>query len=252
MKVPLQLFINEELAGEVPRVDDEEEVGTIFAQSGEAIRLQAGPILDKNGHIVPDGTSVEFQAVSASGESILSAEPVFTRNGQASRTVQFTRDGEIEIVAFSDLASSEQLEIFVEGAAPAVSTQESDDGSGEGAVSAETPADSPPATPASPPVLGDSQLVRSPNIFTLLVALLTILVMLSLLLILQIRVLPRPYLVQNMLWAMIVGLFAYIMYSAYLLYTQTEMTMQVSLFGTAIVVFLSMLIPLLWLQLRED
>lgn len=250
--IPLQLFINEELAGQVPPVDDEEEVETIFVQNGQALRLQAGPILDKNGHIVPDGTSVEFQAVSDSGESILIAEPVFTRNGQASRTVQFTRGGQIEIAAVSDLASSEQLEIFVETGEQIVSTPETGAGSTEGAVSTETPVESPPEATVSPPVPGDSQLVRSPNIFTLTVALLTILVMLSLLLILQIRVLPRPYLVQNMLWAMIVGLFAYIMYSAYLLYTQTEMTMQVSLFGTAIVVFLSMLIPLLWLQLRED
>lgn len=250
--IPLQIFVNEELVGEVPRVDDEEEIETIFVPFGQALRLQAGPILDKNGHIVPDDTPVEFEAVSESGESILIAEPVFTRNGQASRTVQFNRDGQIEIAAISDLASSEQLEIFIEATEQSASVQDPEAESGEGVVSNETPADSPAEASETPAVLGETRLVRSPNIFTLIVALLTILVMLSLLLILQIRVMPRPYLVQNMLWAMIVGLFAYIMYSAYLLYTQTEMTMQVSLFGTAIVVFLSMLIPLLWLQLREN
>lgn len=258
--IPLQIFAEEELLGQLPLPDDDEEVEPIVAQNAQTLRLQAGPIIDKNGHVVPDDTPIEFQAVSDSGESILSSEPVFTRNGRASRTVQFSREGRIQISAFSDPANSDVLEIFVQppeqtdaatepsatdsGASTDGTPSIEEDSAGEedGAGEAET----------APPVLADPQVVRSPNIFTLIVALLTILVMLSLLLILQVHVIPRPYLVQNMLWAMIVGLFAYILYSGYLLFTGTRMTLQVSLFGTAIVVFLSMLIPLLWLQLREE
>lgn len=237
--IPLQIYAGEYLIGQVPPIGDEPE--PVVIQNGQAVRLQVGPVIDKNGHIVPDGTIVEFIAENDAGDSILSPDPATTRNGQASRTVQFDRDGRLQISASSELAASGILEVFVEAAAePEVLPTPTDV-----STVVPTPTETPPT--AAAPVM-----VSAPSILTLIVALLTILVMLSLLLILQIRVLPRPYLVQNMLWAMIVGLFSYILYSAYLLYSKIEMTLQVNLFATAIVVFISMLIPLLWLQLREE
>ena len=253
----LQLFVDDLLVGQVPVAVEEDEAPaeSITIQGGQSVRLQVGPIRDRNGHVVRDGTIVEFQALNDAGEPELSSDPIMTRNGIASHTAQFMNGGRLLISAISEPATSEQLEIFVEVPEPEIVVEESTAAPAEtdSSVVITSPVPVDTVEPAATPVTPASMLpVRSPNGFTLIVALLTIAVMLSLLLILQIRVLPRQYLVQNMLWAMIVGLFAYIMYSAFLLYTGYEMSLQASLFGTAIVVFMSMLIPLLWLQLREQ
>lgn len=255
--IPLQLFIDELLIAQVPVADEEElPVDSITIQTGQSIRLQVGPIFDRNGHIVPDGTIVEFQALDDAGEPELSSDPVTTRNGIATRIAQFVNGGRLLISAISDPATSAPLELFVEAtdeSEVAVDPSPSADAASiNEATTTITVSITPITEELAPPTPTSMLPVRSPNAYTLAVAVLTIIVMISMLLILQIKVLPRQYLVQNMLWAMIVGLFAYIMYSAYLLYTGIEMSLQASLFGTAIVVFISMLLPLLWLQLREQ
>jgi hypothetical protein len=90
------------------------------------------------------------------------------------------------------------------------------------------------------------------NLATLLIALFTIIVTLSLFLIVQVRVLPRAALVHNMLWAAIFGLLGYLLYALGLFPGANWLRSNVSVWGTTVVVFVPMLLPLLWLQLRGD
>ena len=93
---------------------------------------------------------------------------------------------------------------------------------------------------------------------TLLMALMTIAAVQSFLLIVMARTQPRVQLMRNMLWAVIMGLFAYIVYFTYIIYganvlpgaswVQTETYP----WGTVVIVFIAMLLPLLWLQLRHE
>jgi len=77
-------------------------------------------------------------------------------------------------------------------------------------------------------------------------------VTLSLLIILQSRILPRSMLMHNMLWATICGLAAYILYGLGLLPGIEFLQTTLRFWGTAVVVFIGMLLPLLWLQLRAE
>ena len=72
----------------------------------------------------------------------------------------------------------------------------------------------------------------------------------ALLLIVQLRLLPRSTLVHNMLWAVIVGLVAYILYGAGLIPGADWIYTHLDVWGAALVAFLGMILPLLWLQLR--
>jgi hypothetical protein len=89
-------------------------------------------------------------------------------------------------------------------------------------------------------------------VLTLVIALMTLLITLSLLLIVQIRVLSRPALVKHLLWATIFGLAGYILYAVGLVPGGTWLRSYLGLLGVPIVVFIPMLIPLLWLQLRSE
>ncbi|MGL4650180.1 MAG: hypothetical protein ACRC1H_12275, partial [Caldilineaceae bacterium] len=88
------------------------------------------------------------------------------------------------------------------------------------------------------------------NLLTLLLSLLTMLVALSLLLLAQIRVLPRETLFKSLLWAVIVGLAAYVLYALGWLPGSDLIASTLNAFGAPLVVFLAMLLPLFWLQLR--
>ena len=76
--------------------------------------------------------------------------------------------------------------------------------------------------------------------------------MLSLLLIVQVGTMPRTTLVYNMLWAVIVGLMAYILYGLGALPGSQWLRDQLGIAAAAAVVFVGMILPLLWLQLRVD
>jgi hypothetical protein len=103
--------------------------------------------------------------------------------------------------------------------------------------------------PERPSLLEGDELVNS---FTLLIALLTMVITLSLLLIAQVQILPRQVLVHNMLWAVIFGLAAYILYSLGLIPGIALLKDRLGVLGPAVVVFIAMLLPLLWLQLRTE
>jgi beta-N-acetylhexosaminidase len=216
-----------------------EERPTVVA--GSLMRLRLGPILDLNGHPVPDGTVVTFDLRYEAEDVALTMEPVLTRNGMAVREVTPDRGGILQISARSHNASSGAgLGIVV---IPPVTPTPAP-------VTLITPEEAPPAVDSG--ALGRSATLHRANLLTLSIALLTLVVVLSLLLIVQIRVLPRPTLVHNMLWATIFGLAGYILYGIGLFPGGAWLRANVGVWGTPVTVLIPMLLPLLWLQLRGE
>jgi beta-N-acetylhexosaminidase len=79
----------------------------------------AGPVLDRNGHPVPDDTPIEIQA-RLNGRSI-DSETVLSRAGLAEATLTLMEPGQVQIVARADQAVSEEG-ISVSVLAPPTST----------------------------------------------------------------------------------------------------------------------------------
>lgn len=216
-----------------------EERPTITA--GSLMRLRLGPILDLNGHPVPDGTLVTLDLRYEAEDVALTMEPALTRNGMAVREVTPDRSGILQISARSHNAST-GAGIGVVVVPPVTPTP--------APVVLITPEELPPAVDNG--ALGRSTTLDRVNLLTLSIALLTLVVVLSLLLIVQIRVLPRPTLVHNMLWATIFGLAGYILYGIGLFPGGAWLRANVGVWGTPVTVLIPMLLPLLWLQLRAD
>lgn len=222
----------EPAAGERPSVD-----------IGSLMRLRAGPITDLNGNPVPEGVQVGFELRYEGEETALMMEPVASRNGIAVREVTPDRSGVLRINARTGRASSAggvSVVVLPPITSPAESSAEAASAAPVGAGQSEDPA-----------------LIRTPapdrvNLLTLSLALFTMLIVLSLLLIVQVRVLPRPLLVHNLLWAAIFGLAGYILYGIGLFPGGAWLRNNVGMLGIPIVVFIPMLLPLLWLQLRSE
>lgn len=202
---------------------------------GATIRLTVGPIIDHNGHTVPDGAVVNFQLQYEGEVLALAVDPALTRSGMATRDVVVERSGTLRVIANAGQASTgDALAVVIAPPTP-------------------TPAPAPSAAAAGPqPGDATQRLPERVNAVTLVIALFTILVTLSLFLIVQVRVLPRATLVHNMLWAAIFGLVGYVLYGLGLFPGANWLRANVSVWGTTVVVFVPMLLPLLWLQLREE
>jgi len=90
---------------------------------GDVVHLEAGPILDENGHIVPDGTVVTFdiEDPSTAGDTMILEST--TSDGVASVDFLLDRVGLHIITASSDPALiSEEVQLNVSQDAPAVAT----------------------------------------------------------------------------------------------------------------------------------
>lgn len=210
-------------------------------EAGALMRMRAGPVLDMNGHPVPDGVLVNFDLAYEGEDAALMLEPAPTRGGVAVREITLDRGGILRVQARAEKATSRTVSIVV--LPPATPTAAPGASINEG-TSTETQPENP-------------TLIRSPapdrvNLLTLAIALFTMAVVLSLLLILQVRVLPRSVLVHNMLWATIFGLTGYILYGLGLFPGGGWLRNNVGMLSIPIVVFIPMLLPLLWLQLRSD
>lgn len=71
---------------------------------GENVRIQAGPIVDYNGNLVPDGTVVRF-TVRLSTESLIISQPeAVTQKGYATIDYRIEREGIFEVTAISEPA----------------------------------------------------------------------------------------------------------------------------------------------------
>ncbi|MBW7882811.1 MAG: hypothetical protein H3C34_09260 [Caldilineaceae bacterium] len=231
------LLIDNRLEGEAGAVDERPTI-----DAGVTLRLRVGPILDYNGHPVPDGTAVNFRLQYEGAELALAVNPAFTRNGIATRDVTLERGGVLRLAATAGQATTGDA-LVISILAPPTQTPEP-------AATA-----SPPANIAAAP-LGDTAETggarERANALTLLIALFTLVVAISLLLIVQIRILPRPTLVHNILWATIFGLAGYVLYALGLFPGGDWLSRSVGVWGTPVTVFVPMLLPLLWLQVRGE
>jgi beta-N-acetylhexosaminidase len=246
VQLPLRVFVNGETAVDTVSLDAGNE--TVFFS--DRMNIQVGPILDYNGNNVPDGAEVEFQISYENSDGLMSVEPVVTRDGVATREILVAEGGTILISARSGEATTgPPVAVTI---APFESIEETASTSTEAAAVGMAPdaaADSTAADVAPGLSLAAQHRV---NPVTLALALITIVVMLSLLLIVQIRTLPRTTLVYNMLWAVIVGLTAYVLYGLGLLPGYRWLQDVLGLWAAVAVVFIGMIVPLLWLQLRVE
>ena len=202
---------------------------------GDTLNLVVGPIIDRNGHPVPDGTLVEFDLKYDGEELAMAVDPALTRGGIATRDVGVERSGTLRIAATSDSANSGSPLLVVILPPPTPVPEPAAEAGADGTIAGGQPA-----------------LPERVNLMTLVIALFTIVVTLSLFLIVQVRVLPRSALVHNMLWAAIFGLLGYLMYGLGLFPGANWLRSNISVWGTTVVVFVPMLLPLLWLQLRGE
>ncbi len=72
-------------------------------RKGDKIYLQAGPILDSNGHIVPDGTPVQF-IITYVQEGVARTLSVESIAGMATAAITLDREGQLDIIAQSEQA----------------------------------------------------------------------------------------------------------------------------------------------------
>ena len=94
---PLTLLLPDPETGEPKPLDSEHEV--IDLKVGDTIIVQAGPILDHNGHIVPDGTPVEFIFLDQQEGVELPRRQTATVNGMATTQLDIEREGTFHISA---------------------------------------------------------------------------------------------------------------------------------------------------------
>jgi beta-N-acetylhexosaminidase len=221
-------------------------------EAGTLIRIQTGPILDHNRQPVRNGTPVEVVVAYEDDAAARDAETVATQNGVAARDVVLTRGGVAQISARAgDAVSTETIALSVQGGSAATVT----------ALPVETVTQSALITETVTPTVTvvETAQVEAPTVAasgakmtlaSLVVALMTMLATISLLLVVQVRVLPRQTLVHSMLWAVNCGLAAYILYGLGLLPGGGWLQGSLRVWGVGLVVFIAMLLPLVWLQLR--
>jgi len=235
---------------------------------GSVIRLQVDRVLDHNGHPVPDGVPVQFHLAYENPEMTIPLEPTLTRNGNAIREVIVEQTGRLLISASAGDATTADVfalriqDPIAEATANAMATDAEEAQNTESTATApvaptvastSTNTISAPEAGIGPPPLEGTVTARNwATLDTLVIAMLTILVTLSMLLILQLHILPRSILVHNMLWATICGLAAYILFALGLLPGAGFLLNTLRLWSAAVVVFIGMLLPLLWLRLRAE
>lgn len=103
--IPLQLDQGEPTAPAGDGTLTPEPTATPFYKIGASISVRAGPILDRNQHIVPDGTVVRF-TMSTSDEtgSILKQVETTTSDGMARASFVIDKPGKVEVHAVSEPA----------------------------------------------------------------------------------------------------------------------------------------------------
>ncbi len=79
---------------------------------GDTLRLSTGAILDRNGHLVPDGTPADF--ILSYGDGTRDVQPTTTLGGVAQTSILLSRAGELRItVASGEARSSETIRLVV-------------------------------------------------------------------------------------------------------------------------------------------
>jgi beta-N-acetylhexosaminidase len=221
---------------------------------GDILAIEAGPIVDRNGNPVPDGTNVSFRLIYNDADLALPAEPVATTDGMARIAVPLERPGTLNITAASvDALLGTKISVSIQA------------GQDLAQINISNPPTEVPPTPTAvatpipeptPLVVSEPAAVSRPTArvtpLTLAVVAITQLVVLALFLVVLVRVMPRPMLVYRLLWATITGWAVYILYGVGLIPGGTWLQINLYPWGAAAVVFIGMLIPLVWLQLKTE
>jgi len=124
-----------------------------------SVHLQAGPVLDHNGHVVPDGTQVAFYAEYDNG-TYAPPRTATTTDGLAEASLSLTAAGQVRFHAESGEAThSETVSLLVEALPTAMPTATSPPAPGPptatptSTTSAEPgPSPTPTSTPGPPPI----------------------------------------------------------------------------------------------------
>ncbi len=75
----------------------------------QTLTVQVGPVVDANGHPVPDGTPVEVLLTGLGGEPVVQRVEIFTREGLGRASFTFDREGIFEIRARSGPAEASRV-----------------------------------------------------------------------------------------------------------------------------------------------
>lgn len=233
-------------------------VGDVSVQAavtiGDILEIEAGPIVDRNGNPAPDGTNVSFRLIYSDADLALPAEPVATVDGMARIAVPLERAGTLNITASSvDALRSTRISVSIQTGQDLAQINISNPPTEVPPTETPVVIPSPEPTPAialepAPPPKPTARV----TLLTLAVVAITQLVFLALFLVVLVRVMPRKMLVYRLLWATITGWAVYILYGVGLIPGGTWLQLNLYPWGAAGVVFIAMLIPMVWLQLKTE
>ncbi|MCS7061577.1 MAG: glycoside hydrolase family 3 N-terminal domain-containing protein, partial [Anaerolineae bacterium] len=129
---------------------------------GNSLQLRAGPIYDRNGHIVPDGTPVQFVLAYPVERVEQQQAPVSTRDGIAETTVVIERKGQLEIRAIAEPAqSSYVIKVNIGDDASSIETIRPTPMPTPTPEPTATPTPAPTVAPTMSPELGNDQVTRN-------------------------------------------------------------------------------------------
>lgn len=219
-------------------------VTPIGVQQGDSLQLVAGPVLDRNGHIVPDGTVVVFRFFYP-GESLeLPRQEVSTKDGYAEATVTLNRKGELRVTASSGSAlQSTTLVVSIQEESVTIET----------VFPTRTPTPLPTATATPTPVslqtvtptpAGGPLVPRRVDERAFITALGAALVVALTALLAEMGSVSLAERIPLGFWVIIGGLVAYIAYGLGWLPGATDLQWEIGPWGAGIVSLLGALVPL--------
>ena len=251
-------LLNEDIVKEETE-GDEVVVFQTGLSVGDSLELQAGPILDRNGNTVPDGTPVNFRLIYEGEELSIQSNPVATRGGLVRKSVLLEKPGTL-LIAVNSVEATSSTNIRAHIADPDVASDRT-----QIVVTNPERVVTPPSSQAPPPtaVAPTPEPVPIPveevepeavevDIDSLTIAMVTQLVVLGLLLVVLVQVMPRQLLVQRLLWAILVGWGAYILYGVDVIPGGVWIQINLAPWDSVPIVVIGMLIPLIWLQFRTE
>jgi len=246
---PQQVITIEPLGGRSVRPDE-----PIVLDPGQSLGIVTGPILDRNGNLVPDGTVVTFRLFYPTESLEMPRLQALTRDGVAEVTVKVERPGALQISAMAGQATqSSVLLVTVTGPTPTPELR---------GTPTSTPTASP--TPAATPspiagafgegILGGRRPAGLPrvDVAAFVLALLAALLMGALTFLLQARGgMALHEVVGTALWAIVLGMTAYILYGLGWLPGATYLQKQMRPWGAPAVVAAASVLPLLFVRGRS-
>ncbi|MDW8318703.1 MAG: glycoside hydrolase family 3 N-terminal domain-containing protein [Anaerolineae bacterium] len=248
---------------QIPDKEAEPETNSFTVKVGETLRIVAGPILDSNGRLVPDGTPVSFQLKQRGDQFQLPLQVSGTVDGFAEASVILGRAGDFEVQAQSGLATGSlslalrivdeaegRAQVAVATATPTVEPTPTP-------TPTATPLPTATATPTATPEPTPTPVLPLPpprvDGDALLVTLLTLAVLASISFVVLATVGQSPEVtVRKTLWLVIGGLTAYCLYGLGWLPGATWMQREWRPWGAALVAIVGGLLPLLVQRARRQ